>query len=81
MVPGISIERDTSPEQSGDQTNDQPAVLRINGVLRIPAELSHFTHKERWEAQIKVKTQNYKSEPAHLKSNTKGSHQSFRCSL
>lgn len=39
FVPGIGVEGDAGPQEGDRETDDEPAVLGVDGILRIPAEL------------------------------------------
>jgi hypothetical protein len=42
VVPGVSIQSDAGPEEGKGETNDQPSVLGINGIIRVPTELQSY---------------------------------------
>ena len=52
IVPRVSIQSDTSPQESEGETNDQPAIFGVDRIVHIPAILSfdgnaHRNHTER----------------------------------
>lgn len=62
LIPSIGVEGDAGPEQSHGQTDDQPTVLGINRVLRVPAELMYFTNSHSSRRVERSKSQKEESE-------------------